>query len=49
MNKAYSGAPEARGAIVETIAEALELGRETGLYEHDVEPAELVAFEMVNQ
>jgi NitT/TauT family transport system substrate-binding protein len=49
MNKAYIGTPEAPGAIVETIAKALELGRETGLYEHDVEPAELVAFEIVNQ
>lgn len=49
MNQAYIGTPEAPGGIVDTIATALEQGRETGLFEHDVEPAGLVAFEVVNQ
>jgi NitT/TauT family transport system substrate-binding protein len=49
MNKSYIGTPETPGDIVDTIASALALGRETGLYQHDVEPAELVAFEIVNQ
>lgn len=49
MNRAYIGTAEAPGGIVETIASALELGREVGLYDHDVAPAELVAFEVVNQ
>jgi NitT/TauT family transport system substrate-binding protein len=49
MNEAYIGTPEAPGGIVDTIASALELGRETGLHDHDVEPAALVAFEIVNQ
>jgi hypothetical protein len=49
MNKAYIGTPEVPGGVVKTIAQALELGREIGLYEDDVEPAELVAFEIVNQ
>jgi antirestriction protein ArdC len=40
---------QVRKGVVDTIAKALELGRETGLYDHDVEPAELVAFEIVNQ
>jgi NitT/TauT family transport system substrate-binding protein len=49
MNQAYIGTPEAPGDIVETISSALELGRESGLFAHDVEPAELVAFQIVNQ
>jgi hypothetical protein len=49
MNRAYVGTPEAPGGIAETITNALELGRETGLFEHDVGRAELVAFEIVNQ
>jgi NitT/TauT family transport system substrate-binding protein len=49
MNQAYIGTPEAPGDIVETISSALELGRESGLFMHDVKPAELVAFEVVNQ
>lgn len=49
MNRAYIGTPEAPGSIVATIASALELGKEIGLYEHDVAPAALVVFEVVNQ
>ena len=49
MNQAYIGTPEAPGDIVETTTSALEFGRESGLFAHDVEPAELVAFEIVNQ
>jgi NitT/TauT family transport system substrate-binding protein len=48
-NKAYIGTAEAPGAIVQTITNGLEFGRETGLFAPDVEPAELVAFEIVNQ
>jgi NitT/TauT family transport system substrate-binding protein len=48
-NRAYMGTAKAPGAIVDTIASTLEFGRATGLYEHDIEPAELVAFEVVNQ
>ena len=49
MNKAFIGTPEAPGRLVETVANALELGKQTGQFEHDIEPAELIAFEIVNQ
>jgi NitT/TauT family transport system substrate-binding protein len=48
-NKAYMGTAAAPGAIVDTIASGLEFGRETGLFAPEVKPAELVAFEIVNQ
>jgi NitT/TauT family transport system substrate-binding protein len=48
-NNAYIGTAAAPGAIVETITKGLEFGRETGLFAPDVEPAGLVAFEIVNQ
>jgi NitT/TauT family transport system substrate-binding protein len=49
MNQAFLGTPEQPGAIAETITNAEELGRETGQFEHDVAPKELIAFEVVNQ
>ena len=49
MNQSFIGTAEAPGGIAETIANAEELGREIGQFEHDVEPAELIAFEIVNQ
>jgi NitT/TauT family transport system substrate-binding protein len=49
MNKAFIGTPEAPGRLVETVANALELGKQTGQFEHDIQPAELIAFEIVNQ
>jgi NitT/TauT family transport system substrate-binding protein len=49
MNEAFIGTPEAPGRLVETVANALELGKQTGQFEHDIRPAELIAFEIVNQ
>ena len=48
MNEAFIGKPSAPGAITRTIANALELGREAGLFDHELEPASLIAFEIVN-
>jgi NitT/TauT family transport system substrate-binding protein len=49
MNKTFIGTPDAPGRLVETVANALELGKQTGQFEHDIRPAELIAFEIVNQ
>jgi NitT/TauT family transport system substrate-binding protein len=49
MNKSFIGTAEAPGGIADTITNAAELGREIGQFEHDVAPAELIAFEIVNQ
>lgn len=49
MNRAYIGTAEAPGGIVDTITSALELGKQTGMFDHNVQPADLVAFEIVNQ
>jgi NitT/TauT family transport system substrate-binding protein len=49
MNKSFMGTAEAPGGIGTTIANAEELGRETGLFQHDVPPADLIAFGIVNQ
>ncbi len=49
MNAAFIGAPGAPGGITRTISNALELGREAGLFDHDMEPASLIAFGIVNQ
>ena len=49
MNRAYIGTAEAPGGIVDTIRSALELGKQTGLFDHNIQPADLVAFEIVNQ
>jgi NitT/TauT family transport system substrate-binding protein len=49
MNRAFIGTPDAPGGIATTIANAAELGREIGQFEHDVAPADLIAFEIVNQ
>jgi NitT/TauT family transport system substrate-binding protein len=49
MNEAFFGTPDALGSIAETITNALELGREIGQFDHDVAPAELIAFDIVHQ
>ena len=49
MNQAFLGTAEAPGTIGETITNALELGREIGQFDHDVAPADLIAFDIVNQ
>ena len=48
MNRAFIGTAERPGAITRTIGNALTLGREAGLFDHDLEPASLVAPEIVN-
>ncbi len=49
MNEAFIGTAELPGTIIRTIGNALTLGREAGLFDHDLEPAALIAFEIVNQ
>ena len=49
MNKSFMGTAGVPGGIGATIANAEELGRETGLFQHDVAPADLIAFEIVNE
>ena len=49
MNKTFIGTAEATGGIAKTIVNARDLGREIGQFEHDVAPADLIAFEIVNQ
>ena len=49
MNKSFVGTAAAPGGIATTITNAEELGRDAGLFEHDVPPADLIAFEIVNQ
>lgn len=49
MNKAFIGTPDAPGRLAETATNALELGKQTGQFEHKVKPLELIAFEIVNQ
>ena len=49
MNDAFIGTPEMPGTITGTIGNALVLGREAGMFDHDLEPASLIAFEIVNQ
>ena len=48
MNRSFIGHAHAPGTIVRTIGNALELGRESGLFDHDLDPASLIAFEVVN-
>ena len=48
MNRSFIGTARAPGTIVRTIGNALDLGREAGLFDHDLDPASLVAFEVVN-
>ena len=48
MNRSFIGNAHAPGTIVRTIGNALDLGREAGLFDHDLDPASLVAFEVVN-
>ena len=49
MNRSFFGDPRAPGAIVGTIGNALDLGREAGLFDHYLNPTSLIAFEVVNQ
>ena len=49
MNRSFIGSAGKPGGIVTTIGNALDLGRESGLFDHDMEPASLIAFEVVNQ
>ncbi len=49
MNEAYIGKPGAPGKIVETITNAIELGREIGQFKVAVDPVSLIAFDIVNQ
>ena len=49
MNRTFIGNARAPGTIVRTIGNALDLGREAGLFDHDLDPASLIAYEVVNQ
>ena len=49
MNRSFIGNSRTPGTIVGTIGNALELGREAGLFDHDLDPTSLIAFEVVNQ
>ena len=49
MNRSFFGDAGAPGTIVRTIGNALDLGRESGLFDHDLDPASLIAYEVVNQ
>ena len=49
MNDAFIGTAEMPGTITRTIGNALVLGREAGMFDHDLEPASLIAFDVVNQ
>ena len=44
MNRAFIGSAEAPGPIVRTIGNALALGRDSGMFDHDLDPASLIAF-----
>ena len=46
-NTAFIGTPQAPGAITATIGHALTLGREAGLFDHDLDPAALIGFAVV--
>ncbi len=49
MNEAYFGEPDAPGQIIETIGNAIDLGREIGQFKVEVDPVSLIAFDIVNQ
>ena len=49
MNRAFIGRADAPGTIVGTIGDALALGRESGLFDLDVEPASLIGYAVVDQ
>ena len=49
MNKAFIGTQAKPGGIVTTIANAQTLGREAGLFNLDMKPSSLIAFDIVNQ
>ncbi|MBI1217642.1 MAG: aliphatic sulfonate ABC transporter substrate-binding protein [Rhodobacteraceae bacterium] len=47
MNKAFIGTAAAPGGITTTIGNALELGKEGGLFNLDLKPADMIAFGIV--
>ena len=49
MNRSFIGTAHTPGTIIGPIGNALELGRESGLFDHDLDPASLIAVEVVNQ
>ena len=49
MNEAFVGTAAAPGTITVTIENALALGREVGMFDHELDPASLVAYDIVNQ
>ena len=49
MNRAFIGTAAKPGGIVKTIANALVLGREAGLFDLDLKPVSLISFDIVNQ
>jgi len=49
MNRAFIGTAAKPGGIVKTIANALTLGREGGLFDLDLKPVSLISFDIVNQ
>ena len=49
MNAAFIGTGDMPGTITGTIDNALALGREVGMFDHDLDPASLVAYDVVNQ
>ena len=49
MNKEYIGSFDAPGGIIQTIGNAIELGRNSGLFNHQITPIELVMFDIANQ
>lgn len=49
MNKAFIGTRDKPGGIVNTISNAQTLGREAGLFDSNIEPSSMIAFEVVNQ
>ena len=49
MNRSFVGTAAAPGGIATTITNAEQLGRAAGLFEHTLAPADLIAFDIVNQ
>jgi NitT/TauT family transport system substrate-binding protein len=49
MNETFIGTADNPGGIVKTINNAAELGKETGQFQHEVTPTDLIAFDIVNQ
>ena len=49
MNRAFIGRAGAPGTIARTIGNALALGRQSGLFDLDADPASLIVYEVVGQ